>query len=67
MRESGILLRLAFSRSGCGSDPDFAAFCREQGWWLEDYALFMAIKDSLGGIGLTSWPDPLRLRDPAAL
>ncbi len=27
----------------------------------------MAIKDSLGGIGLTSWPDPLRLRDPAAL
>ena len=61
------LLRLAFSRSGCGSDPDFAAFCREQGWWLEDYALFMAIKDSLGGIGLTSWPDPLRLRDPAAL
>lgn len=61
------LLRLAFSRSGCGSDPDFGAFCREQGWWLEDYALFMAIKDSLGGIGLTSWPDPLRLRDPAAL
>lgn len=61
------LLRLAFSRSGCWSDPDFAAFCREQGWRLEDYALFMAIKDSLGGIGLTSWPDPLRLRDPAAL
>lgn len=61
------LLRLAFSRSGCGSDPDFAAFCREQGWWLEDYALFMAIKDSLSGIGLTSWPDPLRLHDPAAL
>ena len=24
---------------------DYRLFCREQGEWLEDYALFMALKD----------------------
>lgn len=61
------LLRLAYRRSSHQTDPDFGAFCREQGFWLEDYALFMAIKDSLGGIALGRWPEPLRRRDPAAL
>ena len=61
------LLRLAYHRSHHQTDPDFRAFCQEQDFWLEDYALFMAIKASLGGVALGSWPGPLRRRDPAAL
>jgi 4-alpha-glucanotransferase len=32
--------------------------------WLDDFALFMAIKEALGGVSWSEWPRPLRLRDP---
>lgn len=35
--------------------------------WLDDYALFMAVKQSLGGGSWLGWPEPLRLREPEAL
>ena len=47
--------------------PDFTAFCEEQKDWLEDYALFMALKGKHGGAPWSQWPRELRLRDPAAL
>jgi 4-alpha-glucanotransferase len=34
---------------------------------LDDYALFMAIKDAHGGAGWMDWERPLALREPAAL
>lgn len=42
-------------------------FCREQSAWLDDYALFMALKDANGGRCWTDWPRELLMRDPAAL
>ena len=47
--------------------PDFAGFCREQRDWLEDYALFMALKDKHGGESWFAWPEGLRLRRAGAL
>ena len=35
--------------------------------WLEDYALFMALKDKFGGASWLDWPEELRLREPASL
>lgn len=35
--------------------------------WLADYSLFMAIRDSLGGAALSSWPKELVRRDATAL
>ncbi len=35
--------------------------------WLEDYALFMALKDRYDGAPWLEWPEELRLRRPAAL
>lgn len=46
---------------------DFDSFCSENASWLDDYALFMAVKDSLGGIPLSAWADDLRFRNPSAL
>jgi 4-alpha-glucanotransferase len=43
------------------------AFQNEQRAWLDDYALFMAIKDSQGGRSWQDWPRDLRRREPAAL
>ncbi|WP_293181164.1 4-alpha-glucanotransferase [Oceanithermus sp.] len=44
-----------------------AAFEREHAHWLEDYALFRALKDEHGGAPWWRWSDPLKYRDPAAL
>ncbi len=38
-----------------------------QAHWLEDYALFMSIKQGLQGAAWNDWPLPLRLRETAAL
>lgn len=45
----------------------FDRFSDEQAYWLDDYALFMAIKEAHGGNAWNSWDEKLRLRDPAAL
>lgn len=39
-------------------------FEKEQGFWLEDYCLYMAIKDSLEGIAWNEWPEDLKIRKP---
>ena len=45
----------------------FEGFCHGNSFWLEDYALFMAILDTQGGNPWTEWPDELRNRDWNAL
>lgn len=42
-------------------------FRSRQASWLEDYALFMAIKESRGGGSWSNWPVALRKREPEAL
>jgi 4-alpha-glucanotransferase len=46
---------------------EFAAFQREQSDWLQDFALFMAIKESQGGVAWNQWPEPFRRRDKMAI
>jgi 4-alpha-glucanotransferase len=46
---------------------DFAAYCAREAEWLDDYALFNAIRDALGGLSLPQWPEQLRRRDPQAM
>lgn len=42
-------------------------FRSEEGWWLEDYALFMAIKKDKLDVSWLEWDDKLKKRDPEAL
>jgi 4-alpha-glucanotransferase len=46
---------------------EFDAFRAAQASWLDDFALFMAIKQLCGGADWQHWPEDLRLREPAAL
>ncbi len=48
-------------------DDSYRAFVAEQGWWLEDYALFMALKHEHGGVAWTDWDAGVARRDPVAL
>ncbi|HJU28965.1 MAG TPA: 4-alpha-glucanotransferase, partial [Candidatus Binataceae bacterium] len=46
---------------------EFDRFAESNRGWLDDYALFRALKDDLGQGAWESWPEPLRDRDPAVL
>jgi 4-alpha-glucanotransferase len=47
--------------------PEYEQFCFEQGHWLDDYALFRALKASHGGAYYLDWPSEFVRREPAAL
>lgn len=44
-----------------------AAFCEREASWLDDYALFMALKEAHGGAPWSAWSEKVRRREPAAL
>lgn len=60
------LLKKAFKRSEIKNNQDFLKFC-EENRWLDDYALFMAIKDEFGGLAWSEWEEGLRLRIPSVM
>jgi 4-alpha-glucanotransferase len=49
------------------SGSDYDDFRAGAAHWLEDYALFAALRASLGGAAWQDWPEALRAREPAAL
>ena len=63
------VLRAAFSRAKEGWDRMRALdrFAAENADWLDDYALFMALKDENGGVAWENWPYALRMREEGAL
>ena len=65
------LLETAWRSFRAGARPDlkaaFEEFCHRHAGWLEDYALFRALKERFGGAHYLTWPRELVERRPAAL
>ena len=61
------VLQKAASRLQAHFPDAFARFCQENAAWLEDYALFMALKDEFSGKPWLEWPKELKNREPNAL
>ena len=61
------LLKKAYKKSDISKDKEFVAFKKENAFWLDDYALYMSIKDEHLGAGWTTWDDGLKLRKKSAL
>lgn len=59
------VLRLAFGRFV--PDAAYEEFCEQEKNWLDDYCLFMALKNSQNGALWTTWDEKLRTRDEEAL
>ena len=55
------LLRKAYERSGISANPDYQNFIRDNGWWLNDYALFMALKTFFHDQPFRAWPEDIRM------
>ena len=49
------------------TDPTFESFCSENASWLNDYALFLALRKNLQTGFWCDWPKELRDRNPQAL
>lgn len=61
------ILYKAFENSKIEESGEFKDFIRKNEAWLPDYALYMAIKDSLGGISWSQWDDDIKTRKKEAL
>lgn len=61
------ILRKAYRNSGIDQDPAFRKFCEDNACWLEDYALFMAVKSVFGGKSFQEWDEDIRFRKPEAM
>ena len=61
------VLRKAFARFSTWYPDDYYRFCYEQGWWLEDYALYMTAKGLYEGKSYLEWPEPVRSHTPEAI
>lgn len=68
--KAGMLRRVAEEFASRAS-PDLRRshdeYLQAQADWVEDFALFMALKQTHAGAPWTEWPDDLRRRQPAAL
>ena len=61
------VLKEAFDNSRLGDNEDFQAFVAENAFWLSDYSLYMAVKDSYKGKSWSEWDGDIRLRKPEAI
>ena len=55
------LLHKAYERSNISGNPEYQRFCGQNGWWLDDYALFMALKRFFGEVPFRQWPQDIRM------
>lgn len=59
------LLKTAYSRFK--ANAKYKAFCKENAYWLDEYALFMALKNAHNDIAWENWEDELRFRSKKAI
>lgn len=56
-----------FCQAGMNRTFGYLAFLRKEASWLDNYSLFMAVKDSFGGVNFMEWDEPIRLRKKKAV
>lgn len=59
------ILRKAYARFPGG--PEFEAFLADNAGWLNDFGLYMALKDRFGGTPWYQWEAGIKFRDPETL
>ncbi len=68
--KNGVLDRafIQFERlSASQIKQDYSQFLKRNHQWLDDFALFMALKEKHAGAPWVSWDEAIRKREPAAL
>ena len=55
------LLHKAYERSDVARNQAYQTFCRNNAWWLDDFALFMALKRFFNDVPFREWPEDIRM------
>ncbi|MBQ7588430.1 MAG: 4-alpha-glucanotransferase [Lachnospiraceae bacterium] len=61
------VLKHAFKRFDYANDKDYGKFVAKNSFWLEDYALYMAVKNSFGGVSFIEWDEDIRRHEEKAV
>lgn len=61
------VLKLAFNRFNKDNNCDYNNFISENAFWLNDYALYMAVKNKFNGVSFIEWDEDIRMRHPEAI
>lgn len=61
------LLKKAFKRSSLSEKIKYKKFIADNSFWLENYALFMAVKEHFGGVAWNEWDSDIRNREQSAM
>ncbi len=56
------ILKKAYGRSGHKGEREYISFCEKNSFWLDDYALFMALKEHFDNRSWTEWDEDIRFR-----
>ncbi len=59
--------RIFDSEASPAEKGQFAEFCRENAGWLDNFALFLALKGAFGFKAWNTWPEDVRKREPDAI
>lgn len=62
-----IVFDIVFKNFMKNIPSDFDAFCRSNAYWLNDYSLFMAVKENYNFYSFHTWDKPYMLRDEKTL
>jgi len=74
--ERAIALKVPLLKKACENfkakaspmqQKEFSGFCESKENWLEDYALFMALKDNFGGVSWNNWEPEIARREPESV
>ncbi|WP_167958955.1 4-alpha-glucanotransferase [Anaerosporobacter faecicola] len=61
------VLKKAFERSKHQTQKSYIQFCNENEYWLDDYSLYMAIKNHFESKEWLLWDEDIRFRKPEAV
>lgn len=62
-----VILEKAYRNSDIAQNEEFGAFCAKNVYWLDDYALYMAVKNSFDGVSWLEWDEDIKLRQETAM
>ena len=61
------VLRTAFKNSNCLESEGYKTFVKNNKFWLDNYALFMAVKNEFNNVSWTKWDRDIKFRTPAGI
>lgn len=61
------ILRTAYKRSKISKTREFQEFASKNAYWLEDYALYMSVKNYFGGSSWSKWKNDIKARETSAI